>query len=151
VMQGATNQLAAGGFFVDAQQSRQGTDIAAIVEGYRAAGQIGSIVVLQVGTNGSVSNATYDRIMQSLPAATTPYVFFMTVRAPRGWIDANNQRIWSLPSRYPNVHVIDWSGLAAQHGVKFCSDGFHIACNSRSQQYFANVVFDAIGRSDLER
>jgi peptidoglycan/LPS O-acetylase OafA/YrhL len=151
VMQGATNQLAAGGFFVDAQQSRQGTDIAAIVEGYRAAGQIGSIVVLQVGTNGSVSNATYDRIMQSLPAATTPYVFFMTVRAPRGWIDANNQRIWSLPSRYPNVHVIDWSGLSAQHGVKFCSDGFHIACNAGSQQYFANVVFDAIGRPDLDR
>ena len=83
VMQGATNQLAAGGFNVDAQQSRQGTDIAALIEAHRAAGEIGSIVVLQVGTNGSVSDATYDRIMATLPADQTPYVFFLTVRAPR--------------------------------------------------------------------
>ncbi len=151
VMQGATNQLAAGGFRVDAQQSRQGADIAAIVESYRAQGEIGSIVVLQVGTNGSVSDATYDRIMASLPADVTPYVFFMTVRAPRGWIDANNARINRLPERYPNVHIIDWSGISAAQGVKFCSDGFHIACSPTSEQTYANVVFDSIGRPDLSK
>jgi peptidoglycan/LPS O-acetylase OafA/YrhL len=151
VMQGATNQLAAGGFQVDAQQSRQGTDIAGIVESYRAQGQIGSIVVLQVGTNGSVSDATYDRIMASLPAATTPYVFFMTVRAPRGWIDANNARINALPLRYPNVHIIDWSGISQAKDVKLCSDGFHIACSPTSEQTYANIVFESIGRPDLAK
>ena len=151
VMQGATHQLAAGGFQVDAQQSRQGTDIAGIIENYRAQGQIGSIVVLQVGTNGSVSDATYDRIMASLPAATTPYVFFMTVRAPRGWIDANNDRINALPSRYPNVHIIDWSGISQAKDVKLCSDGFHIACSPTSEQTYANIVFESIGRPDLAK
>ena len=45
---------------------------------------------------------------------------------------ANNERIVALPSRYPNVHVIDWADLSAANGVKFCSDGFHIACSSES-------------------
>ena len=151
VMQGATNQLAAGGFNVDAQQSRQGLDIAALVEAHRAAGDIGSIVVIQAGTNGSVSDATYDRMMASLPADQTPYVFFLTVRAPRGWIDANNARIQALPSRYPNVHVIDWNALSAANDVSFCKDGFHIACSGSSQQTYANLIFEAIGRPDLEK
>ncbi|MFT3852605.1 MAG: acyltransferase family protein [Ilumatobacteraceae bacterium] len=150
VMQGATNQLAAGGFNVDAQQSRQGLDIAAIVEAHRAAGDIGSIVVIQAGTNGSVSDATYDRIMASLPADQTPYVFFLTVRAPKGWIDGNNERIDALPERYPNVHVIDWYDLSAANGVKFCADGFHIACGNGAAQTYANLIFEAIGRPDLK-
>jgi hypothetical protein len=151
VMQGATNQLAAGGFLVDASKSRQGTEIATILEAYRAAGQLGALVVIQSGTNGSVSDATYDRIMATLPADLTPNVFFLTVKAPRGWIDANNSRIWSLASRYPNAHVIDWSTIATANDVKLCSDGFHIACDPESEQFYANMVFDAIGRHDLAR
>ena len=76
-----------------------------------------------------VSDATYDRIMASVPAELTPRVFFLTVRAPRGWIDANNSRIWNLESRYPNVHVIDWASISTTNDVKLCSDGFHIACS----------------------
>jgi len=151
VMQGATNQLAAGGFNVDAQQSRQGLDIAALVEAHRAAGDIGSIIVIQSGTNGSVSSATYDRIMASLPADQTPYVFFLTVRAPKGWIAGNNERIVDLPNRYPNVHVIDWYDLSAANGVKFCKDGFHIACGNGAAQTYANLIFEAIGRADLKQ
>ena len=98
-----------------------------------------------------MSDATYDRIMASLPADQTPYVFFLTVRAPRGWIDGNNARIDALPSRYPNVHVIDWADLSAANGVKFCSDGFHIACSNASEQTYANLIFDAIGRADLKQ
>jgi hypothetical protein len=151
VMQGATNQLAAGGFLVDASKSRQGIEIAEILEGDRAAGQIGTTVVIQSGTNGSVSDATYDRIMATLPASLTPNVFFLTVRAPRGWIDANNTRIWALASRYPNVRVIDWASISSANDVKLCSDGFHIACDPKSEQFYANMIFDAIGRPDLAK
>ncbi len=151
VMQGAIPQLAAGGFLVDASKSRQGTDIASILEQYRAAGQIGATVVIQSGTNGSVSNATYDRIMATLPANLTPNVFFLTVRAPRGWINDNNTRIWDLQTRFPNVHVIDWASISATNNVKLCSDGFHIACDPRSERFYANMIFDAIGRPDLAK
>ena len=150
VMQGAAAQLAAGGFAVDADRSRQGTDIALILQQRRAAGQIGLTVVVQAGTNGTIDDATYDQMMASLPEASTPNVYFLTVRAPRGWIDGNNARIAALPSRYPNVKVVDWKGQSEAAGVQLCADEFHIACSAASQQFFANMIFDAVGRPDLK-
>ena len=149
-MQGAVTQLTAGGFLVNADRSRQGTDIATILAQYRAAGQVGRTVVIQVGTNGTVDSATYDLIMASLPADATPNVYFLTVRAPRGWIDGNNARIAALPSRYPNVKVIDWKAQSEAAAVQLCPDEFHIACSGASQQFYANMIFDAIGRPDLK-
>ncbi|MCU1501059.1 MAG: putative acyltransferase [Ilumatobacteraceae bacterium] len=151
VMQGAIPQLSAGGVVVNADKSRQGTEIAAILAQYRAAGQIGPTVVIQSGTNGSVSDATYDQIMASVPANLTPNVYFLTVRAPRGWIADNNARIWNLATRYPNVHIIDWASMSTANDVKLCSDGFHIACSPASEQFYANMIFDAIGRPDLRK
>ena len=67
VMLGAAPQLQAGGFVVNASESRQGEATASVVGQLRAAGQIGKIVVIQVGTNGPVAPETYDLIMSFLP------------------------------------------------------------------------------------
>jgi hypothetical protein len=152
VMLGATAQLQAGGVVVNAAVSRQGTSVAQVIELLRAAGQIGRTVVIQTGTNGSVSDATLDRIMRSLPADETPHVVFLTVKAPRGWIADNNTRIRALPSRYPNVTVVDWELAAVPiEGELSASDGrIHLA-TAHAKQFYANLIFDAIGRPDLKK
>ncbi len=149
VMLGALTNLQAGGFFVDALQSRQGTEMATLVETMRAANQLGSVVVIQIGTNGSVSTSDLKRIMAQLPPDKTPTVVFLTVRVPRKWQDGNNMLITALPSQYPNVKVLDWE--AASFSTKLCADGIHIACGGGAAQYYANLIFDEIGRSDLDR
>jgi len=75
-------------------------------------------------------------------------VFFLTVRADRGWIADNNARIAALPSRYPYVGIIDWA--TESQAISLCSDGIHIACADAAQKY-ANLIFRSIGRPDLER
>ena len=35
--------------------------------------------------------------------------------------------------------------------MKLCNDGFHIACSPASEQTYANLIFDAIGRADLKK
>ena len=92
-MLGALTNLRAGGFFIDALQSRQGTEMATLVETMRAADQLGSVVVIQIGTNGSVSANDLKRIMTQLPPDKTPTVVFLTVRVPRKWQDGNNMLI----------------------------------------------------------
>ena len=49
------------------------------------------------------------------------------------------------------MHIIDWSGISQAKDVKLCSDGFHIACSPTSEQTYANIVFESIGRPDLAK
>lgn len=150
VMLGAAAEISAGGIVVNAARSRQGTNMAELMETLRAENALGRIVIIQTGTNGPVNDATFDRIMAALPAELTPMVVFMTVRAPRGWIADNNARIRSLPSRYPNVVVLDWEAASAAILDQLSGDGFHLKTGG-AKQFYANLIFDAIGRPDLKK
>ena len=149
VMLGAIADLQAGGFFVDALKGRQGPEMAALVESMRANNQLGQVVVIQIGTNGRISDDDFDRIMAQLPPELTPTVVFLTVRVPKSWQDPNNELIRALPSQYPNVKIADWQ--FASGAITICSDGTHIACGSQMAQYYTNFIFDTIGRPDLDR
>ncbi|MEQ1872636.1 MAG: acyltransferase family protein [Ilumatobacteraceae bacterium] len=150
VMLGAVPNLNAGGVVVDAAVSRSGYNVAEVIELLRAANQLGRTVVIQTGTNGSVADETFDRIMAALPPDLTPHVIFLTVRAPRSWIADNNERIRALPLRFPNVVVLDWHAESA--GIKdlLSMDGFHLR-TMEAKQIYANLIFDAIGRPDLKK
>jgi peptidoglycan/LPS O-acetylase OafA/YrhL len=145
VMQGAQPELQTAGFWVDTAVSRGGNGTLEALTRLKQAGWVGDTVVIQVGTNGEVSNEQFDAIMALLPPPTK--VYFLTVRAPKAWIAGNNERINALPSRFPNVQIIDWQG--ASQDIKMCDDGIHISCGSA--RAYANVVFNGIGRADLVR
>lgn len=151
VMLGAKYALEDGGIVVDAAKSRQGTAIAELIEGMRAQGIIENVIVIQTGTNGPVSKDTFDRIMKVLPESTTPLVVFLTVRAPRWWIDDNNALIRALPDRYPNVRVLDWEveSEAIEGELSRSDGGIHLATRA-AMQYYANLIFDAIERPELK-
>jgi peptidoglycan/LPS O-acetylase OafA/YrhL len=152
VMLGAAPQLTAAGIQVNAAVSRQGTNVAEIVEMTRGGNQFGRVVIIQTGTNGSVSDETFARIMASLPPDLTPLVVFLTVKAPRGWIADNNARIRALPALYPNVAVVDWETEAQQIiGELSRSDGGVHLGTPHAKQFYANLIFDAIGRPDLKK
>jgi hypothetical protein len=143
VMLGAVTQLQTGSFFVNAAESRQGEMMAEVIGQHKAAGEIGKIVVVHAGTNGPISQATYDKMMTFL--VDVPTVVFLTVHADRGWIAGNNALIWALPSRYPNVSVLDWDGLVSSGAVPgMAGDGIHLGQTSAKQTY-ANYIFDQAG------
>ena len=149
VMKGATQQLMAGGFRVDAEESRQGQDFADRVEQLATGGELGRTVVIQTGTNGPVAADDYHRIAEAL--ADADQVVFLTVHASRAWIPGNNALIWSLPSQYANVIVLDWDGLVSAGAVPgMAGDEIHLG-TADAQQFYANYIFSAIGRNDLVR
>jgi len=150
VMLGAAPQLTAAGIQVNAAVSRQGKNVAEIAELTRAGGQLGPAVIVQTGTNGSLSHETLARILAALPPEETPLVVFLTVRAPRGWIADNNTRIRALPAQYPNVKVVDWEAESVAIERELAGDGIHLS-SSNAKQFYANLIFDAIGRPDLKK
>lgn len=143
VMLGAAPALAARGAVVDADVSRQGKAGVDILTALNSAGLLGNVVVIHLGTNGSISQATYDAMLEQTRGV--PLVVVMTIKANRGWTDGSNALIRGLPARWPNVKVLDWQvDAAACPGDCFYDDGIHLT--PEGQQYYADLIWRSIGR-----
>ena len=99
-------------------------------------------VVLQLGTNGTVSRREYDAVLAEV--SDLPRVVVMTVKADRPWIQANNEIIRSLPLTHPNVVVLDWEARAAEVADHLASDGIHLG-DDVAKAFYTNLILEALG------
>jgi hypothetical protein len=142
-MMGAADELAAKGIAVDAEVSRQMGTMLPVVEALRDAGRFGDAVVIHLGSNGPIDDATMTRFFTAL--ADVPKVVVLTIDSRGDWDSANNAMIADLPTRFPNVSVLYWDGLAADcPGECFYDDGIHL--RQDGQNYYANLI---AGQLDL--
>jgi peptidoglycan/LPS O-acetylase OafA/YrhL len=144
VMVGARSQLQGQGVLVNAEENRGPNAVRDVVAGLVDQGVIGegTTVVVQVGTNGPVTDEQFDAIVAAVPSNAAGIVV-MTVRADLEWIDGNNERIGALPARHPNVTVLDWNGQS--QGVELCPDGVHITCSVEATNFYANLILGELG------
>lgn len=147
VMLGASTQLQTAGVLVEATESMQASGMVGQVTEARDAGWLGDTVVVQVGTNGTVTDEQLDAIVD---VVGDRQVWFLTVKANASWIAANNERIRALPERHANAHVVDWEQRSAEIADQLStSDGGAHLKTKRAMQFYANMIFDAVGRADL--
>jgi hypothetical protein len=100
-------------------------------------------VVIQLGTNGTVTREQYDALLDEL--SDVPRVVVMTVRAPsHPWIDANNEIIRSLPATHPNVVVLDWEARSAEIADHLGTDGIHLR-DDTAKAFFRAIILGALG------
>ena len=102
-------------------------------------------IVIQLGTNGSVTQAQYDAVLAEV--ADIPRVVMMTVKAPKPWIDGNNEIIRSLPATHPNVVVLDWQARAEEissHMSNNVDGGVHLS-DDTAKQFYRDIILDALG------
>lgn len=144
VMKGAAVQLAELGVVVDAEQDRQGKMGADILLQLRELGVTMDNVVIHLGTNGSMSQETLDRMMGALSEVRT--VVILTGKARRDWTAPNNDKIRALPQRYANVIVLDWEReVEACVGECLTRDGIHLDKDGRV--FYAQLIWKALGRT----
>lgn len=98
VMLGAHQQLQTAGVVLDVAENRQAADMVAVVQGAAATGNLGDTVVVQVGTNGTITAEQLDEIVAAVGGRQ---LYLLTVKANQPWIDGNNERIRALPSQVP--------------------------------------------------
>jgi hypothetical protein len=102
-------------------------------------------IVIQLGTNGSVTQAQYDAVLAEV--ADIPRVVMMTVKAPKPWIDGNNEIIRSLPATHPNVVVLDWQVRAEEvsgHLSNNVDGGVHLS-DDTAKQFYRDIILEALG------
>jgi hypothetical protein len=126
------------GIDVNAAVSRQWADGEAILQQMKAAGQLGSLVIVGLGTNGPITSTDFDNMMAILSGASR--VVFVNVHVDRPWQDPNNAVIASGAARYPHVVVADWATLAAQNPQWFGADGTHLGIDSPGADALAALV-----------
>ncbi|MGA2836162.1 MAG: hypothetical protein ABSF84_06150 [Acidimicrobiales bacterium] len=113
------------GVSVDGLVSRQFEAGIAVVQADRAAGSLGNVLVVELGTNGTVTPADVDAMMQA--AAGVSRVVFVNVCVPRPWAAPDNAVLAAGVARYPGVAVLaDWNALATPHPEWFTPDQVHL-------------------------
>jgi hypothetical protein len=112
------------GVTVDGKVSRQFATGVQIIAALRAAGRLPPVVVVELGTNGTVTPGLFDAMMAAAQGATT--VVFCTVHVPRSWESGDNATIRAGVARYPNARLADWFGLSQGHPEWFAPDGYHL-------------------------
>jgi len=132
VMLGAEKKLEAAGIRVDAREGRRFGRADGLIDAYRAAGQIGDVVILALGSNDNLSARLIDRILDKL--VDVPHVIVLTPQVNGRNNEARNQRLLlEAGERYPNVTVLDWRRLA-QPKLRFYWRGPYV--KKASQAYF---------------
>ena len=121
---------------VDAEVGLQVYDAIRILRSRRATGQLGSLVIVHLGNNGTFTKQEFDQIMHILSGVDK--VVFVNVKVPRSWEETNNEVISEGVERYPNTVMVDWYSASANHPEYFYSDGYHL--RPKAQKVYADLL-----------
>jgi peptidoglycan/LPS O-acetylase OafA/YrhL len=121
---------------VDAEVGLQVYAATDMLKARRASGQLGDVLVVHLGNNGTFTKGEFDQIMRILSGVDR--VVFVNVSVPRTWEEPNNQVIAEGVKRYPNTVLVDWHSASADRPELFYSDGYHL--RPKGQQIYADLI-----------
>jgi hypothetical protein len=132
------------GIDVEAVVSRQWDDGIALVQQMRADGTLGSIVVIDLGTNGPVDLDQFEEMMTALAGASV--VVFVTIHLPSyySWSTSVNATLEQGVPMYHNTRLADFNALADANPEWFGSDGVHMPIGGTGAQAMARLITDTI-------
>jgi peptidoglycan/LPS O-acetylase OafA/YrhL len=116
-------QAAYPGIQIDATVSRQMWTAPDILRGLRDAGALRPVVVVALGTNGSVGDDTLAAIRDVIGPERE--LVLVTAQAPRGWIPGVNQKLAAFAWQYRNVELADWYAAIQPHLGELARDQVH--------------------------
>jgi len=142
VVLGARNSLreVLGEISIDAQVSRQPNAIAERIQLRRAENKLGKVVVIHMGTNGTMREDVLRTAMEGL--TDRERVVVVNIRVPRAWMKPNNEIIAETVAEFPNVRFVDWAAASKGKKKYFAPDGVHLT--KTGGKVFADLINEAI-------
>jgi peptidoglycan/LPS O-acetylase OafA/YrhL len=129
---------------MDAEVGMQVSTAIDILRYRRDTGQLGKVVVVHLGSNGTFTAEQFDEMMQVLEGV--PRVVFVNVKVPRIWEQPNNEVLADGVRRYPDQAVlVDWYSATVNRPELFAPDGIHPELAGR--RIYANLIAEAIEAS----
>jgi len=133
-------QLSLPGIAIDAKVGQQLYQVQGAIPFLKAAGAVGSRLVLELGTNGPYSAAQLTALLNSFPPMQR--IVLVNTRVPRPWQQEVNQSIASVAQSYPNTVLVDWYDDSAPYPQYFYPDGVHL--DPAGAKYYASLLVQAL-------
>lgn len=112
------------GIMVDGLVGRQMSQAPSLIDELEARGQIGTTILLQLGTNGSFTDEQLNELLSKLPDARK--IILVNTRVPRPWESVVNSALERAAQRDDRIQLIDWYSASAGRDDYFASDGVHL-------------------------
>ena len=128
------------GIDVEAAVSRQWDDGITIAQQLKSENRLGAIVVIDLGTNGPVSQQQFTNMMDVLSGASR--VVFVTVHLPSyyTWSSSVNATLEQGVPHYARDRLADFNKLADKNPQWFYSDGIHMPIGGAGAQAMASLI-----------
>lgn len=134
--------------YVDAQVGRQGSATPAVIQQLKKQGHLNKIVVLNLGTNGAMTQQTIDDILDVI--GPDRQVYWLTAHVPtKPWQQTVNDEINDTAKKHKNVHVVDWYGMSEKHSEWFASDNVHMG--EQGNDHYARLIAKSILDNQKEK
>lgn len=124
------------GYF-DGKVSRTAWQVNAILQDLKNRNMLGDPVVLNLGANGDCSLSCKIEIIKTCEDRE---IFWLNVTNDN---DVQvNEKLFSLATNYPNLHIIDWNSISSGHPEYFIADGIHLTPTGR--EAYTKAIYDSI-------
>ncbi len=94
------------------------------IQTLQTAHALSEVVLIHLGTNGYVTEGQLRKMLSLL--ADRKRVVLVNTHVPRRWMDPNNEMIDRVVPDFPNVVLVNWKDVSADHREYFVSDGVHL-------------------------
>jgi peptidoglycan/LPS O-acetylase OafA/YrhL len=112
------------GISIDAVVSRQMNKAPDLVQQAKSAGALRKVVLVGLGTNGSISADSLERLRQMI--GDDRQLVLVTVQAPRSWTPGVNDTLRAFAAEHPKqVALAEWQGSIAAHLDLLADDQIH--------------------------
>lgn len=128
------------GIIIDGKVGRQMNEASAVIQQLSSNGQLGSKVIIELGTNGSFTKDELDDLLSQLSRAKK--IILVNTRVPRPWESIVNDALTAAAAEDPRVTVVDWYSASKGQNAFFASDGVHL--NPSGAKVYATLVANAV-------
>ncbi|MCF8566571.1 acetyltransferase [Alicyclobacillus tolerans] len=128
------------GIVVDGQVGRQLIQTPSVISQLKAQGELGSRVIIELGTNGPFTKEQLVSLLQSL--GPVKQIVLVNTRVPRPWQDVVNATISQVAATFPHATLVNWYAASAGKNSIFYPDGVHL--NPQGAQFYASLLANAV-------
>ena len=115
---------------VNVEGSREAYQALEILREYEQQGVVGDMVVIHMGTNGMLDDATMEEIVDTV--GPNRQLWLVNDRMPDNRMEPNNECIQRCVNAHNNVHLIDWAAETEGHSEYLdADDGIHLTYEGR--------------------
>lgn len=128
------------GIVIDAQIGRQMYQAQAVFTQLKSEGDLGSRVIIELGTNGSFTEGQLVSLLRSL--GRVQQIVLVNTRVPRPWEGVVNSTLAKAAATFRHTTLVNWYAASAGKNSYFYPDGVHL--NPEGAKFYASLLARAV-------